>query len=286
MPWFRLDDSFHSHPKVIAVGNEAVGLYVRCGTYAAQHLTDGLVPEHVVLLYGSRELADTLVRAKLWRRTRGGWQIHDYLAYNPSKEQVQRDRKSNARRQALFRDPDIKKSVRDRDGSNCRYCGQIVRWGKGQAPDSGTYDHVDPQGSNTLVNLVVACLSCNARKKDRTPEQAGMVLRPVPDDASVEASREPSREALPTRPDPTTPQPPEPDGSGGQPAGPEHHGQHKHCRACGTTQRGKPPPPPAERHPSARTLAEAVGNGHHPADEHTIAAIAAQTRAAITRDSP
>ena len=79
MPWFRLDDSFHSHPKVIAAGNEAIGLYVRCGTHAAEHLTDGFVSKDVALSYGSDALAGTLVRVRLWHRARGGWTIHDYL---------------------------------------------------------------------------------------------------------------------------------------------------------------------------------------------------------------
>src|SRR2546429_7891241 len=95
MPWFRLDDSFHSHPKVIAAGNEAIGLYVRCGAYSAQHLTDGFIPENVALLYGSQALADTLVRTKLWRRARGGWRMPDYLQFNPSKDTVGKQRKSS-----------------------------------------------------------------------------------------------------------------------------------------------------------------------------------------------
>ena len=99
MPWFRMDDSFHSHPKVIAAGNEAVGLYVRCGTYAAEHLTDGFVDREVVLLYGSTALAATLVRTRLWHRARGGWTIHDYLDYNPSREAVENERKQKAERQ-------------------------------------------------------------------------------------------------------------------------------------------------------------------------------------------
>jgi hypothetical protein len=104
VPWFRLDDSFHSHPKVIAAGNEAVGLYVRCGTYAAQHSTDGFIPEQVALLYGTQKLADTLVRAKLWRRVRGGWRMPDYLDYNPSKEAVDKERKAAAERQKRRRE--------------------------------------------------------------------------------------------------------------------------------------------------------------------------------------
>src|SRR5258706_12976308 len=99
MPWFRLDDSFHSHPKVIAAGNEAIGLYVRCGTHAAEHLTDGFVGKDVALSYGSTALADTLVRTRLWHRARGGWTIHDYLDYNPSREAVEKERKASAERQ-------------------------------------------------------------------------------------------------------------------------------------------------------------------------------------------
>jgi len=118
MPWFRLEDSFHSHPKVIKAGNEAIGLYVRCGTYAAQHLTDGFIPEHVVLLYGSRALADVLVRAGLWRRTRGGWRMPDYLDYNPSREAVEKERRARAERQARWRE---KRRGRDRSVTNNRH---------------------------------------------------------------------------------------------------------------------------------------------------------------------
>src|ERR1700722_4563451 len=115
MPWFRLDDSFHSHPKVIAAGNEAIGLYVRCGTYAAQHLTDGFVPEQVALLYGSPELADKLVTAKLWRRARGGWRMPDYLDYNPSRQAVDNDRKNAANRQRRRREVGVSRRASPRD---------------------------------------------------------------------------------------------------------------------------------------------------------------------------
>jgi hypothetical protein len=104
MPWFRLDDSFDTHPKVIAAGNEAVGLFVRCGTYCARHLTDGFIPEDVALLYGAPELVETLVRTKLWRRTRGGYRMRDYLAYNPSAQTVDKERAQKAERQKRWRE--------------------------------------------------------------------------------------------------------------------------------------------------------------------------------------
>lgn len=34
MPWFRVDDDFALHPKAIAAGNAALGLWVRPSTRA------------------------------------------------------------------------------------------------------------------------------------------------------------------------------------------------------------------------------------------------------------
>jgi 5-methylcytosine-specific restriction endonuclease McrA len=46
-----------------------------------------------------------------------------------------------------------------------------------------TYDHVVPRaqgGTTCWENIVTACTRCNARKANRTPEQAGMRLRRHP----------------------------------------------------------------------------------------------------------
>jgi hypothetical protein len=104
MTWFKVDDGFHCHPKVLEAGNECVGLYVRCGSYCAQHLTDGFVPAGVAALYGSAKLAAALVRARLWVPVDGGWQMHDYLNYNPSRDQVEADREAAAERQRKARE--------------------------------------------------------------------------------------------------------------------------------------------------------------------------------------
>jgi 5-methylcytosine-specific restriction endonuclease McrA len=60
-----------------------------------------------------------------------------------------------------------------RDGSRCQYCGK-------QFPTRElTVDHVVPRvmgGQHAWTNLVCACVSCNARKGGRTPQQANMTL--------------------------------------------------------------------------------------------------------------
>lgn len=56
-----------------------------------------------------------------------------------------------------------------RDRHRCGYC---AGW-------AATVDHVRPRsrgGPNTWSNLIAACGSCNTRKADRTPAEAGMRL--------------------------------------------------------------------------------------------------------------
>ncbi len=64
-----------------------------------------------------------------------------------------------------------------RDMHVCAYCG-------GCFPESElTIEHVRPEsrgGANTWENVVTACRSCNQRKGNRTPEQAGMPLLYLP----------------------------------------------------------------------------------------------------------
>jgi 5-methylcytosine-specific restriction endonuclease McrA len=60
-----------------------------------------------------------------------------------------------------------------RDRFRCQYCG-----GKKSAGEL-TLDHITPrsqQGRSTPENLVTACVRCNTRKGNRTPEEARMPL--------------------------------------------------------------------------------------------------------------
>lgn len=60
-----------------------------------------------------------------------------------------------------------------RDKHRCQYCGERKH------AHELTLDHILPRsrgGDNSPVNIVTACIRCNNRKADRTPEEARMPL--------------------------------------------------------------------------------------------------------------
>lgn len=70
-----------------------------------------------------------------------------------------------------------RRNIFKRDHSTCQYCGRQP------GSEELSIDHVVPRsqgGLSTWTNCVLACVECNKRKADRTPQQAGMRLRKQP----------------------------------------------------------------------------------------------------------
>jgi 5-methylcytosine-specific restriction endonuclease McrA len=213
---YALDDEWENGRMIRQAGTAAFGLYTRCGLWIARQGpegTDGFVPADLAADYGTREWAAKLVAAGLWEVVEGGFHDPHYLKRNPSAAQVAKRRATWTRKQALFRDPELRQAVRARDRDLCRYCGVRVRWNDRKGSGGGTYDHVDPNGPNALTNLVVCCRGCNAAKSDRTPEQAGMTLRPPPPD--LDTTQNVSRSRSGYRPESQRAQGPPPKGGSG-----------------------------------------------------------------------
>jgi len=71
--------------------------------------------------------------------------------------------------------PLSRRALFQRDNFTCQYCGE--------RPSKLEVEHVVPRsqgGKNVWNNVTTACRSCNARKRDRTPEEAGMKLLSKP----------------------------------------------------------------------------------------------------------
>jgi len=96
MPWVKLDDSFWANPKVVEAGNEAVGAYVRMLSYCGQQLTDGHIKDSVAKVIATPRVCKRLVDHGLLERNGRGWDIPDFLDFNPSKEKVEATRKARS----------------------------------------------------------------------------------------------------------------------------------------------------------------------------------------------
>lgn len=124
MPWVRVDDHFDEHPKMAAVGPVGWGVWLAGLAYCNRNLTDGFIPYAIAEGIGGawkirvpeddglNELVwsidigsgmhgeslttdwiiEHLVRVGLWEEVIGGYRIHDYGDYQPTKAQVEADK--------------------------------------------------------------------------------------------------------------------------------------------------------------------------------------------------
>jgi hypothetical protein len=120
MAWVRIDDHLDEHPKIAQAGPLGLALFVAGLAYCNRNLTDGYIPRAVALtllefshpdhdgnplpisvtngMQGhditAQDVIDTLLELRLWKTARGGYQVHDYHDYQPTKARVLADRKA------------------------------------------------------------------------------------------------------------------------------------------------------------------------------------------------
>ena len=121
MSWMKLDDAILDHPKFIRAarngGSEAIHLWLGLRAWCAQSLSDGFVPGDMVdevrgPKRGREKALATLVQVGLVKEMEGGWQLHDYLDWSDSREEVLDARRKAAARQKAARE---KRAAESRD---------------------------------------------------------------------------------------------------------------------------------------------------------------------------
>lgn len=106
--WGRLDYSYTRHPKIERAGPLGMVLHLRCIGHAGEFLTDGLVPASVVTrlaadINGPETIQRCLDARLLHVLTGGDYEVHDFLDWNSSKEEVEAARKKEAERKRTKR---------------------------------------------------------------------------------------------------------------------------------------------------------------------------------------
>ena len=93
MAWVRLDDSYGRNPKVLAAGPLCRDLYILALCWCNNQLSDGYIPSSIICtlspgLRAAGRIASRLVELGLWEQVPGGYQVHDYAEYQPTREEV------------------------------------------------------------------------------------------------------------------------------------------------------------------------------------------------------
>lgn len=106
MSWLRFDDKARTHPKLLKAGPVAGWVWF-CGMgYSSEHRLDGFLPQEALVTFSVSKVereAERLISVGLWERVEGGYRIHDYHDYNPSKRQLQARQARNTERVRAWR---------------------------------------------------------------------------------------------------------------------------------------------------------------------------------------
>lgn len=109
MPWFKVDDKLHSHRKTRKAGPAAMGLWVLAGSWSADQLSNGFVPDYIAAAMDRdyRRHAGALVAAGLWEEDGEngdkGWRFHDWDEMQPTRADVEEKRESARERMRRVR---------------------------------------------------------------------------------------------------------------------------------------------------------------------------------------
>lgn len=170
MPWARFADDYLGNPKLAQLSTAAIALDMASIIYSARDLRDGRLTvsdvQAVAALIHLRHwesAAAELVAQRRWTVTPGGWEIHDYLDYQPSRERVLAERTA-ARDRRKARSPDSGRTLDEHNANSGRRSDYVP-------PDSGrnsagirtsVIDPVPGPGTGTGVPEYVAAAAVNS----------------------------------------------------------------------------------------------------------------------------
>lgn len=181
MPWVRLDDQFHNNRKISLLSANAFRLYVSALCWCSSNLTEGVIRSDELRSIAHVKRVDhaakELVGRGLWEELDQGWRIHDYLDYNPTRDQVRDDRAANAARQKAFRDR--KKAERE------------IAEAPGDDERNGVTSRVTRNGRNSPPSRPVLPLPTEEESQGQPAGHAG-----APDATDVPAVLRPLADAL------------------------------------------------------------------------------------------
>jgi hypothetical protein len=110
LTWIKIDDRAPEHPKLVAAGPVGLALWLSGLAYCNRNETDGIIQAgvarrlidtadgHAATHLEPQAVIDRVVEAGLWHKLDSGdYSVHDYLEYQPSREQLESKRQAKQR---------------------------------------------------------------------------------------------------------------------------------------------------------------------------------------------
>lgn len=101
MSWVKINYNIAGNAKIAGIPDSAFRLYIYAICWSASQLTDGFIPSSILHQLGVKSAstrAQLLVNAKLFDEVTDGYLVHDYLAHQTTKAQVERAKEANRKR--------------------------------------------------------------------------------------------------------------------------------------------------------------------------------------------
>lgn len=171
MAWFKVDDGFWSHPKVMLLSDSAVALWVKAGTYSCQHLTDGHIPTQLLRFLGTEGAAQELVESGLWNDDEQGFRFHDWDDYQETSDAVKQRREQARERQRKRR------AMRDKPRDTSNGHADVTRDSRVSSQKVSTPDPTRPDP--TLKDKDIDQTSGSTQTAERFDEFWSLVPRKV-----------------------------------------------------------------------------------------------------------
>jgi hypothetical protein len=193
MTWAKFDVSLPRHHKMLLAeslaGDAAWTLYSKSILHAREHSTNGVIRPIVLPTMTKHQdpvsVAEALVTAGLWKKVKGGYVIHDYLAWNPSKEQIEGEKAKARDRMKRNRSPEQGDVFGDVRANKGRSSGGVRQTEKNREEKNRENPPSPPGGGE-----------CSAVEPDPEPAPASTVVpttaepqapAPPPDDRQARA---------------------------------------------------------------------------------------------------
>ena len=170
MSWARIDDSLYDHPKTDAVNNDALAVWVCALSYCSKHLTDGFLADSTAeqilsRRHATKQVLQQLLEAPLgydfgfWEKVEGGYRVHDYLDFNPSRQEVLlgRKKRSEAGRKGGLKSGETRRvraeMVTDRVGESKQMLKHMLEAKSNPGPARPGPTHNEDPGADALAEL-------------------------------------------------------------------------------------------------------------------------------------